>query len=460
MRKSVAALAAVAALPIATGAFAKPALPPVPEPHFISPGDQDVAWFDLAGSSRGDATLIWIEYAAYGHSRLWVRTKRAGGSFGRPRPLTGVHVDAVEAQAAVGEDGTQLVTWVELDRDTQSLKVASRRPDGSFAEKTLASSAKVATTIVYSTEADLEVARDGTALMVLVAGFRGRSRVLAIRRDPDGHWSKPEAVSSGKRGVRYPKVAFDGAGAATLVWERGPREFPDDGASRVKQELRVAVRPPGGRFGRPRKLSKTGEDARDPEVAVNARGDAAVVWNATHGRNLPGSRVGVAVRRAGGDFGPPRLITPPGESFLPRATIGPSGELVAVWNRDRMTKKGFDCGCVAPVTAHGSVGENLGGTHRLAGRIDDAVALARDPAGNAFVTWLRSGRRRDSFDNRVQGRFLGADGYVGPLVRVTPAGDHGELGALLRSNGTALVAWVRYRKGKSRIEAVRTRVRP
>jgi hypothetical protein len=461
MRKSLRVVMAVALLVAAlvalqSGEQGSPALfrpaamhrsAPAPKAHFVSPAKQDVAEFELAGNSRGDATLMWRQWARFGHTRLWVRTKRAGGSFGRPHALTGVHVSAVEAQAAVGEDGTQLVTWLELDRGKTSLKAAARRDDGSFAKRTLSSQRTPASTIYTGTAMDLALAADGTALLVGVGYFHGASQVFALERNANGHWSKPEVVTSGKRGVRYPTVAFDGAGAATLAWERGEREFPDDGAPRVKQEIRVAVRPPGGRFGKPRRVSKPAEDARDASLAVDARGDAALMWNATHGRNLPGSRIGIALRRAGGQFGAPHLITPPGEAFLPRAAIGPGGSVVAVWT-DRDTV----------VSARGSIGEGLGDAQSLSSRGVEADSVAASSGGDAFATWLRFGRGREDFESRVEGRFAASDGSLGPVVRLTGRGNHDYPQALLYPDGTALVAWTRLRHARNRIEAVRLRV--
>lgn len=426
-------------------------VPPAPKAHFVSPAKQDVSDFQLAGNSRGDVTLLWREYARFGHSRLWVRTKRAGGSFGRPRALSGVHVSAVDAYAAVGEDGTQLVTWSELDRRRTSQKVAARRSDGSFAIRTLSAHATPASTIYLGEASDLAIAPDGTAILVSVGFVDGASQVVAMVRYRNGHWSKPQVVTSGRRGVRYPVVAFDGMGTATLAWERGQREFPDDGAPRVKQQIRVAVRPPGGRFGKPRAVSKASEDARDASLAVNARGDAALLWNATHGRNLPGSRIGIALRHAGGQFGAPHLITPPGESYSPQGAVGPGGSLVAVWNdRDRL------------VAAHGSVDAGLGSVRRLSNRGAGSESVAADAGGDAFAIWLVED---ESFDSRVEGRFAGTDGSLGPRARLAPRGNRYDPQALLFPDGTVLAAWTRLRhartrEARTRVELVHARVRP
>jgi hypothetical protein len=199
-------------------------LPPGPAPHYVSPASQNIAWFDLAGNSRGEAMLLWGEWARFGHTRLWVRTKRAGGSFGHPRALSGVHVSAGEAHAAVAENGTQLVSWSERGRRTTKLKVALRRPNGSFAVRTLSSGRTPASTIYLGDAFDLAAAGDGTAALVGVGAVHRASQVVALIRNANGHWSKPQVVTSGRRGVRFPTVAFDGVGNATLAWERGERE--------------------------------------------------------------------------------------------------------------------------------------------------------------------------------------------------------------------------------------------
>jgi hypothetical protein len=420
-----------------------------PKPHYVSSAKQDVYYFGLAGNSRGDASLWWIAWARFGHTRLSVRAKTAGGSFGRPRALSGVHVSANDVHAAVGEDGTQILTWTEYSRGTATQKVAVRRPNGSFAVKKLLARHTPASTIYLGEASNLAIAPDGTAILAEVGFVHKRSQVIALVRHPNGHWSKPEQVTTGRRGVRYPVVAFDGRGAATLAWERGLREYPDDGAPRVKQQIRVAVRPPGGHFGKPRPVTKPDEDARDAALAVNARGDAALMWNATHGRNLPGSRIGVALRRARGAFGAPRLITPPGDAGAPRPAIGQSGSLVAVWTGgDRV------------VGARGSIAEGLGPSRPLSPRGEVHPSVAADPGGDALAIWLRYPSNTSSFDNRVEARFAGAGGALGPLLRLTPGGDYDYPQALVYGDGTAVAAWTRLRRARSRIELVHLRVRP
>jgi hypothetical protein len=363
--------------------------------------------------------------------------------------LSGVHASANDVHAAAGEDGTQILTWTEYSRGTATQKVAVRRPNGSFAVKRLSAHPTPATTIYLGEASNLAIAPDGTAILAEVGFVRRTSQVIALVRHPNGHWSKPEQVTSGRRGVRYPTVAFDGKGTATLAWERGPREYPDNGAPRVKQQIRVAVRRPGGHFGKPRRVTKPNEDARDAALAVNARGDAALMWNATHGRNLPGSRIGIALRRAGGKFRAPHLITPPGDAYSPSPAIGQGGSLVAVWtDGDRV------------VGARGSIADGLGPSHPLSSRGEVYPSVAANPGGDALAIWLRYPPGTSSFSNRVEARFAGAGGSLGPLLRLTPRGDYDYPQALLHADGTAVAAWTRLRHARSRIELVHLHVRP
>lgn len=459
MRKTLRALAAAALAVIAVAATATERDGrATPEAHFVSPAAQDVYYFGLAGNSRGDEMLWWIAWARFGHTRLYVRTKTAGASFGRPRALSGVHVSANEVHAAVGEDGTQLLTWTESGRGKTTQKAAARRHDGSFAVKTLSRASTPASTIYLGEASNLAIAHDGTAALAGVSFVRGTSQVVALVRSPKGHWSKPEVVTTGKRGVRYPVVAFDGAGTATLAWERGEREFPDNGAPRVKQQIRVAFRPPGGRFGKPRRVTKPQEDARDAALAVNARGDAALMWNATHGRNLPGSRIGIALRHAGGRFGKPRLITPPGESWSPTPAVGPTGSLTAVWSEDRKAANGYGCGCPRLVTAHGSVDHGLGPARALSPRTVEVESTATDRAGSLLSVWLQ--QHGDDFEDRPFARLAAADGTPGPLIRLGTLASRDNPQALLGRGGHAVAAWTRIRHARNRIELVHVRVRP
>ena len=89
--------------------------------------------------------------------------------------------------------------------------------------------------------------------------------------------------------------------------------------------------PAGGSFGAPQTLSDPGEDALEPQIAVDSTGTAIVVWERFDGANL---RVQAAVRPAGGSFGAPQTLSDLGQGAVtPQLEMSPDGNAAVVWSR-------------------------------------------------------------------------------------------------------------------------------
>ena len=100
-------------------------------------------------------------------------------------------------------------------------------------------------------------------------------------------WLAPQDLSAAGQHAYDPQVAVDGRGNAIAVWRRS------EGTNTIVQ---AAVRTSGGSFGAPQDLSTAGQNAYDPQVAVDGRGNAIAVWSRFDGTNFI---VQAAVRAAG-----------------------------------------------------------------------------------------------------------------------------------------------------------------
>ena len=152
--------------------------------------------------------------------------------------------------------------------------------------------------------------------------------------------------------------------------------------------VRVAERAAGGRFGPLRELA-VGKTAA---VAINARGDSALVWRA-------GVRLAGRVRRAGGDwsrtvrFGPRRTI----QGLRLSVLVARNGRVIATWG-----SPGRPCG-VSVRDADGAwrsrTLERRCGSTGVATRRSPVLPIA-DSRGATYVAWtgtVRSGRRAVKF---------------------------------------------------------------
>jgi hypothetical protein len=84
-------------------------------------------------------------------------------------------------------------------------------------------------------------------------------------------------------------------------------------------------------------VSPAGESTEEPQAAIDAHGDLAVVWeNRTSDYH---TTIQLSRKLAGGSFSTPVTITEaPGENISPAVAVGPEGQVVVVWTSDADTE--------------------------------------------------------------------------------------------------------------------------
>ncbi|MBA3437281.1 MAG: hypothetical protein H0U14_04720, partial [Thermoleophilaceae bacterium] len=160
----------------------------------------------------------------------------------------------------------------------------------------------------------------------------------------DGRFGAAEPVTD--RSAGPPALALSEAGHVALAWQTEPVALRFLGTP--PSELRVALRAPNGRLTRPETLSELDPDtsARNPSIAINARGDAIVAWEEK--REGSGRAEGVSIlasyRPAGGSFGRPDTVwnfrvdgNPRSEfndGYFPQVAIDPAGAATLLFDAD------------------------------------------------------------------------------------------------------------------------------
>jgi hypothetical protein len=250
--------------------------------------------------------------------------------------------------------------------------------------------------------------------------------------------SAVELLSAGADGLRpltappmsplpdwCPRVAVASSGAGVVV-------VPNlQGFAGHPYSLVVAVRDPGGAWGRTKALAPADEPETNYVAAVSERGDAAVA--VTTDRSDLGSFPLLVARRApGGAFGPPvTLLRSDKQDREPAVRLGyaAGGELVAAWTHADGRRFALDAAIAPPDGPFGP-------TQRIATVAPDAPGLVVAPDGRALLVFVAGGR------TRVVERAPGAAGFAPPVAlgRATDLnGD--EIAAALGPDGAAAVAW-------------------
>jgi hypothetical protein len=209
--------------------------------------------------------------------------------------------------------------------------------------------------------------------------------VQSAYRPVRGSWQTPVDLSEPGGEATEPQVALDADGNAVAIWEA------KDNRARCFGEhmVRASSRPAGGAWQTPVDLSGTGGECRaeGPRLAVDSRGDAVAVWIRSELVAGRGARwVQAASRPAGGSWQAPIDLSQVGGSAgaaEPEVAIDPQGDAVAIW------EQGFENGefMQASIRPAGGAWQAPEDVSEPGQTTEPDVAL--DASGNAIAVWHR-----------------------------------------------------------------------
>jgi hypothetical protein len=231
-----------------------------------------------------------------------------------------------------------------------------------------------------ASEPQIAVAPSGGAIAVWARYDGSDDVVQAVVKPAGGSWGSPTTLSEAGENATEPQIAVDGAGDATVVWRRY------DGSDDVVQAV---VRPAGGSWGSSATLSEAGENATEPHVAVDGTGDATVVWRRFDGSNYV---VQAAVKPAGETWGATSTVSEVGrEASQPQVAVDAAGGATVVWTRyDGLSYGGYSNYDVqAAVKPAGAAWEEPVAVSEESQEEGLEPQVAMDAAGNATAIWKR-----------------------------------------------------------------------
>ncbi|MGH4007808.1 MAG: hypothetical protein ACRDTH_06545 [Pseudonocardiaceae bacterium] len=328
--------------------------------------------------------------------------------------------NAVDPQVAVDARGTAVAVWSRFN-GTRYIVQGALRPAGGAWQAPIALSAA-------SQEAAMpQVAVDarGTAVAVWRTFNGTRYLVQGAVRPAGGAWQAPITVSGPGQDAVDPQVAVNAQGSAVAVW----RTF--NGTHNVVQG---AMRPADGSWQAPITLSAPGQDAVDPQVAVNAQGSAVAVWSRSNGTH---DIVQGAVRPAGEAWQAPTDLSAAGQDAgNPQVAVNAQGTTVAVWSRSNGTHDIVQ-GAVRLARRAWQAPINLSAAGQSA--VDPQVAI--DAQGTAVAVWQRSNGTHDI----VQGAVHPASWVWSTPITLSAAGQHAQMPQVaIDAQGNAVAVWRRF----------------
>jgi hypothetical protein len=270
-----------AALVLALGVGLLAALPAPADAARKAPGR-------TIGASTLGATIHWgydvndkgVGYAVWADGdaakrRIFVAKRSVGGTWGRPRALTGTFTRKGKnsysgyPDVAVDAKGRATVVWVQPARKGVVLKVATSKPNGWSKPRSLSAKQD------YAGFPDVEVSDKGHAVVVWAGDFpfppNNPFTLYAAYRDQKGSWSEPSRLDSQTPGytldARPESLAIDDRGVATVAWD----EISDTG-----DRIQLATRDAGTGWGQT--TLAQGSNLNAPAVSTTPDGHAVAAW--------------------------------------------------------------------------------------------------------------------------------------------------------------------------------------
>jgi hypothetical protein len=240
-----------------------------------------------------------------------------------------------------------------------------------------------------------------------------------------------------------PQVALDAAGDAVAVWEFY------DGAHWIVQ---TAARPVGGAWQASVNLSTPGQDAREAHVAIGPAGDAVAVWRRSNGANWI---VQTATRPVGGAWQAPVDLSAPGrDADQPRVAIGTGGLAYAVWTR--LTGPDSDhATSTVQAAARPTANSAWQAPVDLSapGQVAWPPHVAIDPAGDAVAVWDRYNGANWIVQAAARSALAVTRFWQPPVDLSAPGQNADDMQVAIESAGKAVAVWERFNGASEMVQA-------
>jgi len=253
--------------------------------------------------------------------------------------------------------------------------------------------------------------------------------------DDGREWGEPEFIGIQALDTKFVDIAMDASGDAVVVWTaRHVSEGPEDiWSNRYSAEE-------GASWSTPEPIPIEGPNALFPRVAVDREGNATVVWNQSRGTRLDIWSNRYTRDGGWGDPEPIEEIDDTGDAQRPEVAMDAKGNAVAVWYQDDGTYSNILSNRYTPGIGWGDPEpiEKIEGDAR-------SPQVAVDPDGNAFAVWQQLDRDRDSIDTRSNiwsNRYMPGVGWGTQLpLETDDTGDAIRPRVAVDADGNAIAVW-------------------
>jgi hypothetical protein len=400
----------------------------------------------VAVDADGDAVFTWTRYDG-ANLRVQARTRSAAGTLSPVLTLSKSGQNAENPQVAVDAGGDAVFVWRRYDGANYRVQTRARSAAGTLSPvQTLSSSGQIAANPHVAVDADGDAVFTWQRFDGTDPGNFCCFRVQARARSVAGTLSGVQTLSVAGQNASNPQVAVDADGDAVFTWDRW-----DATSSTCCERIQARARSAAGTLSPVQTLSKSGQSATNQQVAVDADGDAVFSWQRFDGTNpfgLPPCcyRVQTRARSAAGTLSAVQTLSGLGRNgFGPQVAVDADGDAVFTWGS-------FDGATLRVQARARSAAGTLSAVQNLSdpGQNVSDTQVAVDADGDAVFAWVRS----DGANDRVQARARSAAGTLSPVQTLSKSGQNAALPQVaVDTTGDAVATWRRFDGTAQRIQA-------
>ncbi len=338
----------------------------------------------IATDNNGNTTALWSRANGTNYV-IQADSKPSHQNWSAPLSISGtgpVHGDAVKPQIGVDPQGLHVAIWHKDNGINNVIQCAQKRGNGAW-DKPIN-----LTTANPNGLGDInpQIAIDNNSNAIAVWINDSTLTLRGATRAASGKWSVPFDISAAGNLISSPTVGYDGKANVSVAWTR------HDGQTYIVQTASKSAK---GIFSAPVNLSLPGQDAIQPQLAVDASGNKVVVWHRFDGTN---TIVQASIQPVRGYWSIPVDLSLPGQDASdPQVQIDGSGNIIVIWKRSDGSN--FIIEATQSVIGSSSWTTPVA----LSNPGEDAMTpqLALSSTGNAVVAWQRS----DGSNSIIQAAF-------------------------------------------------------
>jgi len=231
----------------------------------------------VAMDNNGNAIITWEQYDG-SHYQIF-RSEYRNGEWTHPDDLTAtispMGTNAGNPQVAMDNNGNAIITWQQYDGShVQILK--SERRNGDWTDP-ISIDDNISPDGQDASNPQVAMDNNDNAIITWMQWYNNSYTQIFKSEFRDGSWTHPagltDNISPDEQGAYSPQVAMDSSGNAIITWMQW---YDSSNRQIFKSEYRNGTwTDPSGLTDN---ISPDGQDASNPQVAMDSSGNAIITW--------------------------------------------------------------------------------------------------------------------------------------------------------------------------------------